>query len=60
MKSSFRRAKQRIEVSGGESARIIRKLQGLGQNQRMEVSSIPQATVSAIETGSSGSSPDSE
>jgi transcriptional regulator with XRE-family HTH domain len=45
----FRPAKKRIEVSVGESVRIIRELQGLSQNQLAELTGIPQATISAIE-----------
>lgn len=44
-------AKKRIEVSVGESVRIIRELQGLSQNQLAEASGIPQATISSIERG---------
>ena len=47
--SQFRPAKKRINVSVGESARIIRELQGLSQNQLAERTGIPQATLSAIE-----------
>ena len=42
-------AKRRISVSVGESARIIRELQGLSQNQLADLTAIPQATISAIE-----------
>jgi transcriptional regulator with XRE-family HTH domain len=45
----FRPAKKRINVSVGESLRIIRELQGLTQNQLAELAGIPQATISAIE-----------
>lgn len=45
----FRRAKKRIDVSVGESVRIIRDLQGLSQNQLAERTGISQATISAIE-----------
>jgi transcriptional regulator with XRE-family HTH domain len=45
----YRPAKKRIEVSVGESVRIIRELQGLSQNRLAELSGIPQATLSAIE-----------
>ncbi len=45
----FRPARKRIEVSVGESARVIRELQGLSQNQLAELTGIPQATISAIE-----------
>lgn len=45
----FRPAKKRIEVSVGESVRIVRELQGLSQNQLAALTGIPQATLSAIE-----------
>jgi len=45
----FRPAKKRIDVSVGESVRILRELQELSQNQLAELSGIPQATISAIE-----------
>ena len=48
---NFRPAQKRIEVSVGESVRIIRELQGLSQNQLAELTGIPQATISAIENG---------
>lgn len=47
--NQFRPARKRIEVSVGESVRIIRELQGLSQNQLADLSGIPQATLSAIE-----------
>lgn len=47
----FRPAKKRIEVSVGESVRIIRELQDLSQNQLAELTGIPQSTISAIENG---------
>ena len=47
----FRPARKRIEVSGGESVRILRELQELSQNQLSELTGIPQATISAIENG---------
>ncbi|MBU2760874.1 helix-turn-helix domain-containing protein [Acidithiobacillus sulfurivorans] len=47
----FHPAKKRIEVTVGESVRIIRELQELSQNQLSELTSIPQATISAIENG---------
>ncbi len=47
--NQFRPAKKRIEVSPGESVRIIRELQGFSQNQLAQLSGIPQATLSAIE-----------
>lgn len=45
----FRPAKKRIEVTVGESVRIIRELQELSQNQLAELTGIPQSTLSAIE-----------
>ena len=46
---NFTKAKKRIEVSVGESVRIIRELQELSQNQLSELTGIPQSTISAIE-----------
>lgn len=48
---NFRPARKRVEVSVGESVRIIRELQCLSQNQLAELTGIPQATISAIENG---------
>ena len=45
----FHPAKKRIEVSVGESVRIVRELQGMSQNQLAELSGVPQSTLSAIE-----------
>ena len=45
----YRPAKKRIEVSVGESVRILRELQELSQSQLSELAGIPQATISAIE-----------
>jgi transcriptional regulator with XRE-family HTH domain len=47
--SEYRTAKKRIEVSVGESVRIIRELQGLSQNELAAAAGIPQSTISAIE-----------
>ena len=47
--SQFRPAKRRVEVSVGESVRIVRELQGFSQNDLARLSGIPQATLSAIE-----------
>ena len=44
-------AKKRINITPGESVRIIRELQGLSQNQLSEACGIPQTTISGIETG---------
>lgn len=50
-RKDFRRARKSVEVSPGESVRIIRELQGFSQNQLSEVTGIPQSTISAIENG---------
>lgn len=47
----FIAAKKRIDVSPGESVRIIRELQELTQSQLAELCGIPQTTISGIETG---------
>lgn len=47
--SQFRPAKKRVDVSVGESVRIIRELQGFSQTQLAQRTGIPQATLSAIE-----------
>ena len=46
---TFRPARKRIDVSVGESVRIIRELQGYSQNELAKLTGIPQATLSAIE-----------
>ena len=46
---SFRRARKMVNVSVGESVRIIRERQGLSQNQLSRMTRIPQSTLSAIE-----------
>ncbi len=48
---NFIPAKKRVDVSAGESVRIIRELQGLTQAQLSELCGIPQTTISGIETG---------
>ena len=48
-RGDFRKAKRTVEVTVGESVRIIRELQGLSQNELAEWSGIPQSTISAIE-----------
>ncbi len=45
----YRKAKRQIEVSIGESVKIIRELQELSQNELSELTGIPQSTISAIE-----------
>jgi len=48
-RSDFRKAAKTVDVTAGESVRILRELQGLSQNQLAERSGIPQSTISAIE-----------
>lgn len=45
----FRQARKRVDVSVGESVRVLRELQGMSQNQLAEASGISQATISGIE-----------
>lgn len=45
----YRRAKKNIDVTVGESVRIVRELQELSQNDLAKVTGIPQSTISAIE-----------
>lgn len=47
---NFHPAKQRVEVSGGESVRIMRELQELSQNELSKLTGISQATISAIKS----------
>jgi transcriptional regulator with XRE-family HTH domain len=48
-KRNYSKAKKHIDVSVGESVRILRELQELSQNQLSKLTGIPQATLSAIE-----------
>ena len=47
--SEFRKAKKSVEVTSGESVRILRELQELSQNNLAKLTGIPQSTISAIE-----------
>jgi transcriptional regulator with XRE-family HTH domain len=47
--SEYRKARKQVNVSIGESVRILRELQDLSQNDLWELSGIPQSTISAIE-----------
>ena len=47
--NNYRIAKRSIEVSVGESVKILRELQELSQNDLAKASRIPQSTISAIE-----------
>lgn len=46
---NYRKAKKRIEVSVGDSLKILREFQELSQNDLAKLTSIPQSTISAIE-----------
>lgn len=45
----YSKAKKRLDVSVGESVRIMREWQELSQNELAELTGIPQSTISAIE-----------
>lgn len=47
--SNYRAAKRRVDVTVGESVRILRELQELSQSELSRLTGIPQATISAIE-----------
>jgi transcriptional regulator with XRE-family HTH domain len=47
--AEYHRARKRVDVSVGESVRIIRELQELSQNELADLTGIPQSTISAIE-----------
>ncbi|ABI57901.1 helix-turn-helix domain-containing protein [Alkalilimnicola ehrlichii MLHE-1] len=47
--SEYRKARKRLEVSVGESVRIMRELQEMSQNELARATGIPQSTISAIE-----------
>ena len=49
--SEYRKARKKVDVSMGESVRILRELQELSQNDLSEMTGIPQSTISAIERG---------
>ena len=46
---NYRKAGKTIDVSVGESVRIIRELQELSQNELAVLTGIPQSTISGIE-----------
>ena len=48
-RKDFRKAQRTIDVSVGESVRIMRELQELTQSELSERTAIPQSTISAIE-----------
>ena len=45
----YRKAKKLVDVSVGESVRILRELQEMSQNELSDFTGIPQSTISAIE-----------
>lgn len=45
----YRKAKKSVDVSVGESVRILRELQEMSQNELSKLTGIPQSTISAIE-----------
>jgi transcriptional regulator with XRE-family HTH domain len=45
----YRKAKKTIDVSVGESVRIMRELQKLSQTKLAALTGIPQSTISGIE-----------
>ena len=49
IRSEYKKARRRVEVSVGDSLRIVRELQELSQNDLSELTSLPQSTLSAIE-----------
>ena len=46
---NYRKAKKTVEVSVGESVRIMRELQELSQSELAALTGIPQSTISGIE-----------
>ena len=45
----YSKAKKNIDVTVGESVRIVRQLQEMSQNELATATGIPQSTISAIE-----------
>lgn len=48
-RGEFRKARRTVQVSVGESVRILRELQELSQGELAELTGIAQSTISAIE-----------
>ena len=48
-RKGFRKAGKTVDISPGESVRIIRQLQQLSQTELAKLTGIPQSTISAIE-----------
>ncbi len=49
--SEYREAVKRVDLSEGESVRILRELQEMSQNDLAAATGISQSTISAIENG---------
>ncbi len=47
--NDFKPVKRRLQLSVGDSVRVMRELQELSQNELASISGIPQSTLSAIE-----------
>ena len=47
--TGYRKAKKLVDVSVGESVRILRELQEMSQNELSALTGIAQSTISAIE-----------
>lgn len=45
----YRKARKTVDVTVGDSVRIVRELQELSQNQLARLTGIPQSTLSGIE-----------
>ena len=45
----YRKARKTVDVTVGDSVRIVRELQELSQNQLARLTGIPQSTISSIE-----------
>lgn len=45
----YRKARKAVDVTVGDSVRIVRELQELSQSQLARLTGIPQSTISAIE-----------
>jgi transcriptional regulator with XRE-family HTH domain len=48
-RSEYRKARRRVDISVGESVRILRELQELSQNDLAKLTGIAQSTLSAIQ-----------
>lgn len=47
--NDFKLAKRRLQLTVGDSVRVMRELQALSQNKLASMTGIPQSTLSAIE-----------